>query len=56
MNFKKLKRIFFSYPRNNIMKVLAAVGVVGATTFIFIKREKIREAAEKIKNKIKKAS
>jgi hypothetical protein len=38
------------------MKVLAAVGVVGATTFIFIKREKIKEAAEKIKNKFKKAS
>jgi hypothetical protein len=56
MNFKKLKRLLFSYPRNNVMKVLAAFGVVGASTFIFIKREKIKEAAEKIKNIIKKAS
>ena len=54
MNFKTWKKKLFSMPKDKVMKVLAAVGVVGVGTTLFVKRDKVKEAVNKLKNKIKK--
>jgi hypothetical protein len=53
MKAKSWKKKIMTVPRDKVMKILAAVGLVGVGTALFVKRDKVKGAVQKIKNKVK---